>query len=81
MLLEGKTYSRRFVCPTVYLSHFCPPHISKSIEGYLLKLDTLIEGHKEKLQNVRTVILSTVFTELFPLFNNTNINFVGLKGN
>ena len=26
-------------------SHFCPEHISKSIEGNLLKLDTLIEVH------------------------------------
>ena len=29
------------------LSHFCPEHISKSIEGNLMKPDTLIEGHEE----------------------------------
>ena len=27
-------------------SHFCPDHISKSIEGYLMKLDSLIEIHE-----------------------------------
>ena len=28
-------------------SNFCPEHISKSIEGNLMKLDTLIEGREE----------------------------------
>ena len=38
-------YSRRFVHLSVlHPSHFCPQHISKSIEGNM-KLDTLIEGH------------------------------------
>ena len=36
-----------FVCPSIHPSHFCPEHISKSIEGNLMKLDTLIEGHEE----------------------------------
>ena len=31
-----------FVQPSL----FCPEHISKSIEGNLMKLDTLIEGHE-----------------------------------
>ena len=42
MLSKGGVYSRRLtVCP----SHFRPEHISKSIEGNLMKLDTLKEGH------------------------------------
>ena len=44
MLAEGRAYSRRFVRPSVRPSHFCPQHISKSIDGNLMKLDTLIEG-------------------------------------
>ena len=43
MLPEGRAYSHRFVRP----SHFCPEHISKSIEGNLVKPDALIEGHEE----------------------------------
>ena len=35
------------LCPSIRPSHFCPEHVSKSIEGYLMKLDTLIEGHEE----------------------------------
>ena len=31
------------ICP----SHFCLEHISKSIEGNLMKFDTLIVGHEE----------------------------------
>ena len=46
MLPEGRAYSHRFVLLSVCLSHFCPEHISKSIEGNLMKLDTLIEGHE-----------------------------------
>ena len=42
MLPEGRAYCRRFVRP----SHFCQEHISKSIEGNLMKLDTLVEGHE-----------------------------------
>ena len=34
------------VRPTVRPSHFCPELISKSFKGNLMKLDTLIEGHK-----------------------------------
>ena len=39
--------SRRFVRPSADPSHFCPEHISKSIEGNLMTLDTLVEGHKK----------------------------------
>ena len=39
----SRAYSCRFVHPS---SHFCLEHISKSIEGNLMKLDTLIEGHE-----------------------------------
>ena len=50
MLPEERVYSRRFVRPSdrasVRPSHFCPEHISKSIEGNLMKLETLIEGHE-----------------------------------
>ena len=47
MLPEGRAYSRRFVYPSDHRpSNFCPDHISKSIEGNLMKLDTLIEGHE-----------------------------------
>ena len=46
MLPEGKAYSCSFVRPSVRPSHFCPEHISKSIEANLMKLDTLIEGHE-----------------------------------
>ena len=35
------------ICLSVYPSHFCQLHISKSIKGNLMKLDTLIEGYKE----------------------------------
>ena len=42
-LPDGSAYSRRFVRP----SQFCPEHISKSIEGNVMKLDTLTEGHEE----------------------------------
>ena len=45
MLSEGRGYSCRFVQPSV--RHTCPKHISKSIEGNLMKLDTLIEGYKD----------------------------------
>ena len=33
----------------------CPEHISKSIEGNLIKLDTLIEGHEGncRMQNAK----------------------------
>ena len=31
---------------SVRLSQFYPEHISKSFEGYLMKLDTLIEVHE-----------------------------------
>ena len=45
MLPKGRAYShgfvRRFVC------HFCLEHISKSIEGNSMKLDTVIEGYEE----------------------------------
>ena len=44
MLPEGRAYS-----PPLYLvhpSHFCLEHISNSIEGNLMKLDTLIEDHE-----------------------------------
>ena len=34
-------------CLSVRPSHCCLEHISKSIEGDLMKLDTLIEGHEE----------------------------------
>ena len=37
---------RRFVRPSDRSSYFYPEHISKSIEGNLIKLDTLIEGYK-----------------------------------
>ena len=46
MLPEGRANSGRFVHPSVRLSHFCLDHIFKSIEGNLMKLDTLIEGHE-----------------------------------
>ena len=50
MLSEARAYSRRFVRPYdrpyVCPSHFCPDHISKSIESNLMKLDTLIEGRE-----------------------------------
>ena len=50
MLPKGRAYSRLFVHlsdrPSVCPSHFCLEHISKSIEGNLMKLDTLIEGHE-----------------------------------
>ena len=38
----------KFIVPalSVHPSHCCPEHISKSIEGNLMKLDTLIEGHE-----------------------------------
>ena len=51
MLPEGRAYSRRFVRlyvrPSVRLTHFCLEPIPESIEGNLMKLDTLIEGHEE----------------------------------
>ena len=53
MLPKGRAYSCRFVrpsasaCSSVHMSLFCPEHISKSFEGNLMKLDTLIEGYKE----------------------------------
>ena len=54
MLPEGRAYSPRFVRPSVLwsicLSHFCPEHISKSIEDNLMKLDTLIEGYQENFR-------------------------------
>ena len=50
---------------TVRPSHFCPEHISKSIEGNLMKLDTLIEGH-EGNRRIITITLSPVFAELLP---------------
>ena len=31
-----------------------------------MKLDTLIDGHSEKMQSARTVTLSQGITELFP---------------
>ena len=34
------------VSPSVSPSHFCPEHISKSIEDNLMKLDTLIKGYE-----------------------------------
>ena len=34
------------ICLSFRPSHFCPENISKSIEDNLMKLDTLIEGHK-----------------------------------
>ena len=54
MLPDGRAYSRRFVrpshSPSVHLSvrplHFCPEHISNSVQGNLMKLDTLVEGHE-----------------------------------
>ena len=50
MLPKGRAYSRSFVrpsdCPSICPSHFCQEHISKSIKGNLMKLDTLIEGHE-----------------------------------
>ena len=64
------------VCPSIHPSicpsHFCLEHIPNSIEGNLMKLDTLIEGHEEELQNARTVTMSPVFTDLLPLFNFCN---------
>ena len=44
MLPIGRAYSHLFVGLTICQSHFCLEHISKSIEGNLMKLDTLIEG-------------------------------------
>ena len=41
MLPKGRAYSRCFVCRSIR-----PEHISKSIEGNLMKLDTLIDGHE-----------------------------------
>ena len=31
---------------SIHPSHFCLEHISKSIEGNLMKLDTVIEGYE-----------------------------------
>ena len=47
MLPDGRAYSPRFVCPTIHRSHFCPEHISKNIEGNLMKVDTLIDGDEK----------------------------------
>ena len=48
---EGRAHSCLFVrlsiCLSVHPSHFCPEHISKSIEGNSMKLDTPKEGHEE----------------------------------
>ena len=44
MLPRGRAYSRHFVRPTIRPPHFCPEHISKGIEGNIMKLDTRIEG-------------------------------------
>ena len=63
--IESDPKPEMLECPSVCLSHFCPEHISKSIEGNLMKLDTLIEGHNRNCR--RTIILSPVFTELLPL--------------
>ena len=41
-----RAYSCRFVHPSDCPSHFCLEHISKSIEGNLMKLETMIEGHE-----------------------------------
>ena len=55
-LVEAETLSDFLCSPkgehlvvalSVRLSHFCLEHISKNIEGNLMKLDTLIEGHEE----------------------------------
>ena len=54
MLPEWRAYSRHFARPSVHPSHFCPEHISKSIEGNLMKLDTLIEGHEENCRMQKT---------------------------
>ena len=35
------------VRPSVHPSHFYPEHISQSIEGNLMKIETLIEGQEE----------------------------------
>ena len=61
MLPEGRAYSHHFVWLLVHPSHFCPEHISKSIEGNLMKLDTLIE---EEEGNGR--MQESVFMELLP---------------
>ena len=49
MLPEGRAYSRhfcQFVRPTIHPSiTFLSEHVSKSIEGNLMKLDTLLEVH------------------------------------
>ena len=34
------------VQPSIPPSHFCLEHISKSIEGNLMNLDTMIAGHE-----------------------------------
>ena len=59
VLTEGRAYSPRFVrlsvhpsihpsiYPSIHSSHFFPENISKSIEGNLMKLDTVIEAHEE----------------------------------
>ena len=46
MLAEGRAYSRCFVHLPDRLSHVCLEQISKSIEGNLMKLDTLIDIHE-----------------------------------
>ena len=42
---KGELNIYRFVRPKVRPSHFCPQHISKSVEGYWKKLNTLIEAY------------------------------------
>ena len=68
MLPEGryKVAAALSICMSVhpFVRHtFSPKRISKSIEGNLMKLDTLIKGQE---QNARNITLSPVFTELLP---------------
>ena len=74
MLPEDRAYSRRFVRPTVCPSvrpsirpsHFCPEHISKSIDGNLMKLDTLIEGYEENCRMQERNHAASIYGITFP---------------